>query len=254
ESGESLVVDWGLAKAVGRSGAGAACPAAATEGTLWPFSAGDDQATQPGSVLGTPAYMSPEQAAGRVDELSPASDGYSLGATLYTLLTGQAPFVGGDRNEVLHRVQRGAFARPREVKPDVPRPLEAICLKAMALAPEGRYASAQALAADVESWLGGEAVAAHRESLAGRVGRLARRHRTVVRATGVFLAALTVVLAGAVVALRAKQQQTDEARLEAVENARDSEQSLKEVFEAVDRMLIQTGAERLEGVARMDPA
>src|SRR5262249_3359697 len=87
--GETLVVDWGLAKAVGR-------PDRAPNGdepTLRP-SSGEGQATQLGAALGTPAFMSPEQAAGRLDLLGPASDIYSLGATLYCLLTGRAPFEG----------------------------------------------------------------------------------------------------------------------------------------------------------------
>jgi serine/threonine protein kinase len=77
--------------------------------------------------------MSPEQAAGRLDLLSPASDVYSLGATLYCLLTGQPPFTNSDVGALLGQVQRGEFAPPRERKEHIPRPLEAICLKAMAL-------------------------------------------------------------------------------------------------------------------------
>ncbi len=86
--------------------------------------------------------MSPEQAAGQLDRLGPASDVYGLGATLYHLLTGRAPFQDRDVATVLDRVRRGEFPPPREVNPRVPRPLEAIALKAMALRPEDRYAYA----------------------------------------------------------------------------------------------------------------
>jgi serine/threonine protein kinase len=134
--GETLVVDWGLAKVVGRPAGGDG----ASEGTLRPPSAEGSAPTQVGAAVGTPAYMSPEQAAGKVEELGPASDIYSLGATLYCLLTGKAPVEGQDAGEILRRVQRGDFAPPRAVKPGVPRALEAVCIKAMppeALACEG---------------------------------------------------------------------------------------------------------------------
>ena len=110
--------------------------------------------------------MSPEQAAGRLDLLGPASDVYSLGATLYTLLTGRPPFAGEDLGEVLRKVQRGEFPRPRESSPWLDPALEAICLKAMALKPEDRYASPRALADDLERWLADEPVSAYREPFA----------------------------------------------------------------------------------------
>ena len=103
--GETLVVDWGLAKAVGRSD-----PSVGEE-TLAPSSGGSSE-TSPGSALGTPAYMSPEQARGELDRLGPRSDVYSLGATLYCLLTGNQPVEGDDIGVVLHAVQEGKFQRP----------------------------------------------------------------------------------------------------------------------------------------------
>jgi serine/threonine protein kinase len=144
--GETLLVDWGLAKVVGRN---EAARLSDEEGTLRPSSAGGED-TRTGQAVGTLAYMSPEQAAGRWDVVGPASDLYSLGATLYHLLTGQVPFGGGRQGEVVLRVQRGEFPRPRQVKPALPRALEAICLKAMALRAEQRYATALDMAADVE--------------------------------------------------------------------------------------------------------
>ena len=99
--GETLVVDWGLAKATGRS------DPSAGERTLRPGSATSSVETLPGSALGTPAYMSPEQAGGELDKLGPATDVYSLGAMLYCLLTGRAPFAGDDVGAVLDRVSSG---------------------------------------------------------------------------------------------------------------------------------------------------
>ena len=97
--------------------------------------------------------MSPEQAAGELDRLGPRSDVYSLGATLYYLLTGKPPFAG-DVGEVLRAVGRGEFPRPRQLDPSIDPALEAICLTAMAMRPEVRYRSCRALAEDVER-LGG---------------------------------------------------------------------------------------------------
>ena len=103
--GETLVVDWGLAKALG----GRSRDQAGGERTLVPSSASGSAETLPGSALGTPAYMSPEQARGDLDRLGPRSDVYSLGATLYCLLTGRPPFEGDDLGEVLRKRQQGRF-------------------------------------------------------------------------------------------------------------------------------------------------
>src|SRR6185312_16410683 len=111
--GETLMVDWGLAKSTGQSDPGSG------ERTLLPSTASGSVDTLPGSAMGTPAYMSPEQAAGDLDRLGPRSDVYSLGATLYCLLTGKPPFEGGDVGEVLRKVQRGEIAKPRQHQPGI---------------------------------------------------------------------------------------------------------------------------------------
>jgi len=175
--GETLVVDWGLAKPVGRA---ETARGGKEEVTLKPSSGSSYVATQAGSAIGTPAYMSPEQAAGRLDEIGPASDIYSLGATLYTLLTGKSAFAETDAGSVLQRVEKGAFLRPREVRREVPPALEAVCLKAMALHAEDRYASPRVLADDVEHWLGDEAVMAYREPAPARWRRWGRKHPGLV--------------------------------------------------------------------------
>jgi serine/threonine protein kinase len=200
--GETLVVDWGLAKVAGRTQG-----SATDEATLRPPSADSGTPTQIGSAIGTPSFMSPEQAAGRLDQLGPASDVYSLGATLYCLLTGKAPFDGRDAGEMLRKVQRGDFVPPRQLKREVPQALEAVCLKAMAVRPEDRYPTARALAGDVEKWLADEPVSAWREPWRQRAGRWARRHPALVAAVavgGIVFAAGAVVLA--LFALEAGQQ------------------------------------------------
>ncbi len=185
--GETLIVDWGLAKARGRADAGIS-----DERPLVPSSASGSSETLPGSALGTPAYMSPEQARGDLEHLGPQSDVYSLGATLYCLLTGKPPFEG-HVNEVIPAVQRGAFQPPRFFVPSIDRALEAVCLKAMNLNPADRYATPKELGEDVERWMADESVAAHRESWTRTLTRWLTRHRTGVTAVG---AAMLVALAG----------------------------------------------------------
>jgi eukaryotic-like serine/threonine-protein kinase len=183
--GETLVVDWGLAKAIGK------LDSVSEERTLMPSSSSGSAETLPGSAMGTPAYMSPEQAAGDLDKLGPRSDVYSLGATLYCLLTSKPPFEGEDLGAVLRAVGKGDFPPPRSLDASIDRALEAVCLKAMALKPENRYATPKVLADDVEQWAADEPVTAWREPLSTRAQRWGRRNRTAVTAGAVaVLAAL----------------------------------------------------------------
>src|SRR5262249_20356481 len=122
------------------------------------FAARDEDGTRIGQAIGTPAYMAPEQARGEWHQVGPAADIFSLGAVLYELLTGRQPFQGNNIGEVLNNARSGNFARPRHRRSDVPRPLEAICLKAMAFDPKDRYLTAQGLADDVNRWVADEPV------------------------------------------------------------------------------------------------
>ncbi len=218
--GETLVVDWGLAKAGIRgepSRPGAAEPTIGDERPLQPDSAASSnlEPTQMGEALGTPAYMSPEQAAGRLDQLSLSSDIYSLGSTLYVLLTGERPFKGDD---VVAQVQRAQFPSPRQLKPDTPPALDAICGKAMALQPANRYESALALAADVEQWLADEPVAAYSDPWWERVGRWSRRHRTALVGAAVFLISAVIALSASTALVWAEQKRTAHQKTLAEQN------------------------------------
>ncbi|WP_422924738.1 WD40 repeat domain-containing serine/threonine protein kinase [Singulisphaera sp. PoT] len=148
--GETLVVDWGIAKPLQQERAGG------EDARDWPTlesRAGEASLTRPGAIVGTPRYMSPEQAAGDHDRVGTASDIYSLGATLFCLLTGKPPFTDNDVKRVLHKVSHGIFPAPRRLKRDLDPALEATCLRAMSLKPEERHASALDLARELEAWL-----------------------------------------------------------------------------------------------------
>lgn len=177
--GETLVVDWGLAKAQGRNDD----QQRAEETILQPASASGSAPTVMGSAVGTPAFMPPEQAAGDLDRVGPQSDVYSLGATLYYLLVGRAPFSADNLPQLLQRVQDGDFSSPRELRSQVPKPLEAICLRAMSRSVEDRYVSTQELAEEVERFLADEPVTAFAEPLSLRARRWIRTHQTLSSAT-----------------------------------------------------------------------
>jgi serine/threonine protein kinase/tetratricopeptide (TPR) repeat protein len=217
--GETLVVDWGLAKAVGKPEG----TIASHEPTLRPSGTGSSDPTQMGQALGTPQYMPPEQAAGQLSQLGPASDVYSLGATLYSLLTGKAPFAGAAAGEILQKVSKGDFSRPRQVKPAVPAPLEAICLKAMALRPEDRYPSPRELADEIEHWLADEPVRAYPEPLRARTRRWIGRHRTLATAAAASMVVALVALTGGLGLLTAANAREQRER----ERAEQAEQTAK---------------------------
>jgi hypothetical protein len=198
--GETLVVDWGLAKAQGHDESASGQDAT----ILRPASGSGSAPTIMGSAIGTPAFMPPEQAAGKLDELGPASDVYSLGATLYYLLTGKAPFAGNDLQEVLESVQKGNFPVPNAVCANVPKPLEAICLRAMSVRPDDRFESPQCVADEVERYLADEPVHSHAEPVLVRARRWMRKHprASASLAATLFIGGLSAALVSTVVGLK----------------------------------------------------
>jgi serine/threonine-protein kinase len=219
--GETLVVDWGLAKATGRNAPDG------EERELLPSSASGSAETLPGSALGTPAYMSPEQARGETSHLGPQSDVYSLGATLYCLLTGRPPYDGDDIGELLRRVQRGEFPPPRQLDPAIDQALEAVCRKAMALEPEGRYLTPKALADDVERWMADEPVSAWREPWRRRAQRWLARHRSLVASAAAALLIVAVISATAAILIEGARRREAKA-LQARTNALAAEVQAKD--------------------------
>ncbi|MEQ1825849.1 MAG: serine/threonine-protein kinase [Pirellula sp.] len=170
--GETLVIDWGLAKANGRSEI-LILPSqehkASTESVPTP--------TQMGHVLGTPAYMSPEQASGLVDQLGAPTDVFGLGAILFQLLAGSPPVPGADLNEVLKNAERGVTRDIRDGWPRIPKALAAIAKKAIHADIKARYDSALSLADDIENWLADEPVSAHRDSIFAKSARFIRKNQ-----------------------------------------------------------------------------
>jgi PAS domain S-box-containing protein len=145
--GEVIVLDWGLAKLMGQPDVDEAQPL-----RIDPGDAQDAGLTVQGDIVGTPAYMAPEQAEGRLDLIDQRTDIFGLGAIFYEVLTGRPPFVGANTLEVLLQAGQGNPPPPRGIRPDVPPALEAVCLKALAKEPGERYASASDLAQEVQRW------------------------------------------------------------------------------------------------------
>lgn len=179
--GEALVLDWGLAKRLGSTETKTTHAMPKDEMTTLTSGADtrDSSLTEAGQVLGTPAYMAPEQALGRPD-VGTGVDTYALGAILYQVLCGVTPYAGLTTRDVMDRLRQGVPApAPRSRSPGVPRPLEAICQKAMAGQEDARYQSALAMAEDVNRWLADEPVMAWKEPMTARVARLSRRNPKV---------------------------------------------------------------------------
>jgi serine/threonine-protein kinase len=142
----------------------------------------DSSLSVSGAILGTPSYMAPEQATGSRARLGAATDVYGLGAILYELLTGRPPFRAPTIMETVVQVLERDPSAPRELRPEIPRELEGICLKALEKAPRNRYSSAEALAGDLENYLHGDGIAA--TGLVSRLRRWNRREPELVARLG----------------------------------------------------------------------
>ncbi|MCA9234868.1 MAG: protein kinase [Planctomycetales bacterium] len=241
--GETLVVDWGLAKVIGPE----VGPTDTVELPVRPLAAEHSTATQMGLIVGTPAYMSPEQAMGQIDALGPATDIYSLGATLFYLITGEAPFARSDRRTLLEDVRAGRFESPRSIRPSIPRPLEAICTKAMAREVRDRYLTARDLADDIERYLADEPVSAYAEPWRARAWRWMKRRRALVMSTVAALLVTAAALALGLVWSQAAQRREAALRTQAERNLDKARQAVDDYFTNVseDTLLNQPGMQTL---------
>ncbi len=211
EFGETVVVDWGLAADRRRNAASPAAEKvvdAALASTKSPGSTQESgEYSVSGKVIGTPAYMSPEQARG--DEVDERSDIYALGALLYEVLAGQAPYPGEVAREILDLVRAGPPRPLEERVPDVPPDLSTIVTKAMARDPAERYASAKLFTEDLKRFQTGGLVRAHEYSTFTLVRRWMWRHRGAV---GVALAGVIIMAVMAVLGIRQIVEQRNQAR------------------------------------------
>src|SRR6266511_2519715 len=162
---------------------------------------GDSELTVTSQVLGSPNYMPPEQAVGRRGKVSRRSDVYSIGATLYHVLTGRPPFVGEALTDTLDRVLNTEPVSPRLLNPSLPRDLETICLKCLEKEPDKRYATAQELASDLARFLNSEPVHARPSTRAERVWRWCRRKPALASSLFVILILLLIVIIGSPIAV-----------------------------------------------------
>jgi serine/threonine protein kinase len=237
EFGATYVVDWGLARVLPSeqtAPSGTALPAASSglETIVRGDSATEDEAalefsevlTQTGTVMGTPAFMSPEQASGDQNMVGQASDIYSLGATLWFLLTGRAAIVSEGDLKWLDQLRQGTIHKPSDAQQRVPSALDSICLKAMSLNPADRYATALELALDLERWMADEKVLAHSENPVETVGRLSRRYRAWTQAGTIALTLITALSIVFAVVLNDRRKQAESAEQKSAVLAKDKSQ------------------------------
>ena len=206
--GETLLLDWGLAKPLGQP------DEPVTPGSTRFSYSGESLATQAGSIKGTPTYMSPEVAEGRIADVDKVSDVYLLGGILYHILTGKRPREATNVFELIRLARTVPPVPPRKLIPTVSRELDAICQKALSLRKEDRYQTATALAEDVQRYLAGEPVSAYRENFWERAWRWARRHRVALGRSAVVLFVVGLVAFGAN-EIRKAEEQRDAERQEA---------------------------------------
>ncbi len=197
--------------------------------------------TADGQILGTPAYMSPEQAAGLSHRVDGRSDVYSLGVVLYQLLTGALPFRGNSRM-LLDQVLREEPPPLRRINDKVPRDLETITLKCLAKAPERRYATAGELAADLRRWLAGEPIQARPQSVWERGLRWARRRPATAGLLAVTAAGLLALVGGSLWynarltdALETAESRRHEAETQREEARRERQQAVTNLYHSLTR-------------------
>ena len=235
--GETLVVDWGLAKLLQSD-----APLPADERKSFETHPAQPSSTLNGDVMGTPLYMSPEQAAGNNSELTAASDIYSLGATLFTLATGAKPVEGRSRFEVVENVRNGRILYVRDRASRAPRALDAICRTAMALEPKSRYPSAKALAEDLDRWMADEAVQAlkGKESWLELSGRLMRRYRNWTVSVSAALLLITFMSILAAFVVNDARRKESLAKNEASEYRQDALGRYRMSRDAIDSWLVDS--------------
>lgn len=196
------------------------------------------EVTCQGSVIGTPAYMPPEQASGNIALLSPQSDIYSLGVILFEIVCGKAPLSGCGVEQILKRVQIGDVPTLRDKQPRVPKALEAICSTAMSLKPSDRYHSAEQLANDIRSYIAGDRVSVYRDPILDRVARWCRKNQSLAFAiaTAGSVVLIASVIFGGIIRRAHRAEQV--ARKDAVAAHRNALDQLAVARDSADSWLV----------------
>jgi serine/threonine protein kinase/tetratricopeptide (TPR) repeat protein len=260
--GEVVVLDWGLAKIIGQPDD--EIPELNEPGISV---SSDAQAVKTEGQVGTPAYMAPEQVEARHGLVDTKTDVYGLGAILFEILTGQPPASGQTIGEVFSKIQAGNLPRARELDPTIPRPLEAICSKALSHRRENRYARAEDPAEDVRRWLVDEPVSVYHDPISVRLLRWGRHHRTLVASLVALLLTSVVALSAGVVVVDRERRQTDrqrkiaykqktiadEQKTIAVANAAQALQNLRLAQNAADGLLGEVADVDLADIPQMEP-
>jgi tetratricopeptide (TPR) repeat protein len=204
--------------------------------------------THTGAIMGTPSYMAPEQATGRMHQVGPAADVYALGAMLYELLTGRPPFQGTTLLEALEQTRSREPVPPSRLQSAVPRDLETICLKCLQKDPHKRYASARALAEDVRRFLTGESIRARPVPRWERAYKWARRRPAVAG----LLALASVTLAAIVVGLWLHTTRLGAAVRRAEAGEARADINYQQAREAINQMLGRLDKFHATGVPQVE--
>jgi len=200
---------------------------------------GDSELTQSGAILGTPAYMAPEQTSGKRGTVTTSTDVYGLGAILYALLTGRAPFGGTTVLDTLEQVRERPPEPPRKLNPRIPRDLEVICLKCLEKEPRRRYASADALAEELKRYLAGKPITARPAGRLERALMWCRRNPVLAGLTGAVLALLVALAIGSTIAAIRIGWARDDARLAQRYEAEERQRSERHADDAKKRLARQ---------------
>ncbi len=199
-----------------------------TDFGLAKLDAGDGSQTRSGTILGTPAYMPPEQLEGRGRALGPPADVYALGAILFEVLTGRPPFWGETALATLQQVQTAELVSPSQLRPQLPRDLATICLKCLHKEPRRRYQTAEALADDLQRFLAGKPILARPVGSLERLGKWARRRPALATLAVVSVAAAAVLAIGTVLFTQEVQRENAKFLAEKLESDRQHAEAVKQ--------------------------
>lgn len=227
--GEVIVLDWGLAKKIESQEDDSSRKELRLGDIL------DSTETVAGQVVGSPAYMAPEQASALNDQVDARTDVYGLGAMLFTILAGQPPHRGTktgntarDTIELLNRISTGDTPKLRDIDPSIPKGLDAICAKAMHKGARHRYQDARDLAEDVQRFLADESISVLKESKVQKIGRWLRRHRAWAQSIATAIILISVVSITSAIVVNSAKNREEAAKTEAVAHFQQARRTIDE--------------------------